>query len=246
MSLGAINKLTGQYTYPKIAKKTDKYICIECHNDLTLAQGEIRVHYFRHRVDDSKNPCLYYNKPTESQVHKDAKMLLKHLLETKTPIQFKRLCVCCNNNIDLDLPEITETSIVELEYRFKHNEHQRIADVAHTLDGSTKCIYEICHTHKTSSENRPEPWVEIDANSLISIANANNEELIINCIRRERCQECENIPPNKHNQITMSERTTTQPDLSAAEIHKRDLKLLGQRVLQSLYYNEKQVSVQYE
>ena len=48
LSLGAINKLTGDYVYPKIANKKDKYICSECNKDLILVQGEIRVHHFRH------------------------------------------------------------------------------------------------------------------------------------------------------------------------------------------------------
>lgn len=46
------------------------------------------------------------------------------------------------------------------------------------------------NTHKTCSENRPEPWVEIDANSLLTLVNTNNEPLIINCIRCEKCDKC--------------------------------------------------------
>ena len=39
-------------------------------------------------------------------------------------------------------------------------------DMAHRLrhhNGEIKGIYEICNTHKTCSEDRPEPWVEINA-----------------------------------------------------------------------------------
>ena len=39
LSLGAINKLTGKYVYPKIANKQDDYICIECNKELILCQG---------------------------------------------------------------------------------------------------------------------------------------------------------------------------------------------------------------
>jgi competence CoiA-like predicted nuclease len=70
LSLGAINKLTGEYVYPKIANKKDEYICPECNKDLILVQGKIRVHHFRHKVD-SINPCHHYSKPTESQIHKN-------------------------------------------------------------------------------------------------------------------------------------------------------------------------------
>jgi len=213
LSLGAINKLTGEYVYPKIANKKDEYICPECNKDLILVQGEIRVHHFRHKVD-SINPCHHYSKPTESEIHKEAKMLMKTLLENKTKIQFKRECVSCKIITEINLPEITEGSIITLEHRFNYEDELRIADVAHTLNGEIKGIYEICHTHKTCSENRPEPWVEIDANSLLSLVNSNNnnEPLVINCIRYDKCDECftnhvaknicENIQKNKYIFIT--------------------------------------------
>lgn len=191
LSLGAINKLTGEYVYPKIANKKDEYICPECNKDLILVKGEIRLHHFRHKVD-SINHCHHYSKPTESQIHKDGKMLMKTLLENKTNIQFIRECVSCKISSEINLPEITEGSTITLEHRFNYEDELRIADVAHTLNGEIKGIYEICNTHKTCSENRPEPWVEIDANSLLTLVNTNtnNEPLIINCIRCEKCEKC--------------------------------------------------------
>lgn len=193
ISLGAINKKTREYVYPKIANKKDKYICPECNRDLTIVQGKIRVHHFRHKV--SKVPCHYYDHPNESQIHKDAKMLMKILLENKTTIQFQRECVLCKTNTEINFfPEVTEDSIITLEHRFNYKDELKIADVAHTLNGEIKGIYEICNTHKTCSENRPEPWVEIDANTLLRIVNTNtntnNEPLIIKCIRCEKCEEC--------------------------------------------------------
>ena len=80
--LGAINKITKEYIYPKIANKNDKYICPECNKDLILKQGSIRIHHFAHAKDNQK--CNYYDKPSESQIHKDAKMLLKKILEHHT------------------------------------------------------------------------------------------------------------------------------------------------------------------
>jgi hypothetical protein len=53
------------------------------------------------------------------------------------------------------------------------------------------CIFEICNTHKTCSENRPEPWFEIDALTLIKLANDSDlVSLQIPCIRREKCEAC--------------------------------------------------------
>ncbi len=34
--LGAINKITKEYIYPKIANKDDQYICPECNKDVIL------------------------------------------------------------------------------------------------------------------------------------------------------------------------------------------------------------------
>jgi uncharacterized protein YkuJ len=189
LSLGAINKLNGEYVYPKIANKKDEYICPECNKDLILCQGEIRVHHFRHKVDNV-NPCHHYSNPTETQIHKDAKILLKNLLERKFQISFIRNCCCCKKNEEFEIPEISETSVIEIEYRFEYN-GIKIADVAYIDDGKLLCIFEICNTHKTFGENRPEPWFEINAETLIKIANDNTlTTLQIPCIRCEKCENC--------------------------------------------------------
>ena len=189
LSLGAINKLTGKYVYPKIANKKDNYVCPECNKDLILCQGDIRVHHFRHKIDNI-NPCHHYSNPTETQIHKDAKQLMKTILENKTPIQFIRECVSCKNNEMFEIPEITELSNIQLEYNFEYN-GKKVADVAYIDNNEILCIFEICNTHKTKGENRPEPWFEIDANILLTMVNSNDfQPLIIKCIRCEKCDEC--------------------------------------------------------
>lgn len=189
LSLGAINKLTGEYVYPKIANKKDEYTCLECNKDLILCQGEIRAHHFRHKVD-CVNPCHHYSNPTESQIHKDAKLLLKSLLERKNKISCIRNCCSCKQNEEFDIPEISETSVIEIEYRFEFN-GLKIADVAYIDRGELVCIFEICNTHKTSCENRPEPWFEIDAEKLIRISNdITLMTLQLPCIRCEKCEDC--------------------------------------------------------
>ena len=196
LPIGAINKQTNNYIYPKVANKKDKYICPECNKDLILCQGEIRVHHFRHKVDNV-NPCHHYSNPTETQIHKDAKILLKTLLERKIPISFIRNCCCCKENEEFEIPEISENSVIDLEYRFEYN-GLKIADVAYIDNNDILCIFEICNTHKTCSENRPEPWFEIDAETLIRMANDNHlTKLQIPCIRCEKCEQC--IQEEKNN-----------------------------------------------
>lgn len=225
LSLGAINKVTGEYVYPKIANKKDEYICPGCNKDLILCQGEIRVHHFRHKVDNV-NPCHHYSNPTESQIHKDAKILLKNLLERKIPISFIRNCCCCKKNEEYEIPEISETSNIQLEYRFEYN-GVKIADVSYLEDGEILCIFEICNTHKTCSENRPEPWFEIDAETLIKMANDNSlTSLEIPCIRREKCDVCietENIITlNKKNAATKLISWVINSNYDMEPFHFRD------------------------
>lgn len=188
ISLGAINKLTGEYVYPKIANKKDEYSCPECNRDLILCQGDVRVHHFRHKV--ATNPCHHYSSPTETQIHKDAKLLMKTLLDKKIPVSFVRNCCCCKNNEEFEIPETSETSDVRIEHRFEYH-GPKVADVAYIENGEILCIFEICNTHKTRGENRPEPWFEIDAETLIRVANDNClSQIQIPCIRCEKCEDC--------------------------------------------------------
>jgi hypothetical protein len=189
LSLGAINKNTDKYVYPKIANKKDDYICPHCNKDVFPRQGKLLRHHFAHKRTD--NPCNYYNNPGETQIHKDGKMLLKHLLETKIPLSFVRKCSSCQNDKIFEIPEINKRTSIQLEYRFEYNESVKIADIAYIDDKFIKYIFEICNTHKTCSENRPEPWFEIDAITLINMVNdIKITSFEIPCIRCEKCEEC--------------------------------------------------------
>ena len=190
LPLGAINKKTREYVYPKVANKKDEYVCPDCNKDLTLCKGDIIIPYFRHKID-SINPCQHYSNPTESQIHKDAKILLKNLLEKKVPISFTRECCSCKKMEEFEIPEITETSTIRMEYGFQYNGSLQIADVAYLDNDEIFTLFEIFYTHKTCSEKRPEPWFEIDAEKLIRLANDDSlTTLQIPCIRCEKCDEC--------------------------------------------------------
>jgi hypothetical protein len=195
-SLGALKKYTGEYIYPLIANKSDKYICPDCKKDLILKKGNIRIHHFSHIKDD--NPCNYYSRPSESQIHKDAKMLLKNVLDNKKQIIFIRECndndssFCNSNTEEYEIPEITSTSEIVLEYSFNYN-GLKIADVAYIDNNEIVCLFEIYNTHKTEEINRPEPWFEINAIELINTVNINNDMVKIKCIRKYLCQDCKLI-----------------------------------------------------
>jgi hypothetical protein len=187
--LGALNKISLEYIHPSMANKNDEYICPDCDNDLIIKKGDIRKHHFAHKRDDSK--CTYYNHPTESQIHKDAKMLLKSLFENKNTIRIIKKCVYNKCNVYTEIEKLNDNSSIELEYEFEYNGKKKIADVAYIENDKLKYIFEICYTHKTDINARPEPWFEIDAVNLINtINNEVNEYKDIYCIREYLCYNC--------------------------------------------------------
>ena len=189
VSLFAIDKDNGSYVHPKFSNKKRKYICPECDKDLVVVKGNIRIHHYRHKPD-ALEPCHYYDNPGESQIHKDAKLLLKQILNEQNNVQFYRQCSDCNATLCIDLPVITNTSMIQVEHRFEFNEMLKIADVAHVQNGDVQCIYEICNTHKTSCDDRPEPWVEIEAVSFLNSITHEDGKYNIKCIRNHTCDSC--------------------------------------------------------
>ena len=199
--LGAINKITKDYIYPKIANKVDKYICPECNKDVIFRHGEINIPHFAHAKDNQK--CNYYDKPSETQIHKDAKMLLKKILKNKQNIKFIRKCNngCCIKKYKIQY--LSDTIEILLEYKFNFNNSNKIADVAYINNNEIKCLFEICHTNKTKENDRPEPWFEINATELIKqINDIDNNKIKINCIRKNiNCKKYE-TPEEKIKELT--------------------------------------------
>jgi hypothetical protein len=204
-SMGAINKNTNSYEYPKIANKINKYKCPFCDKEVIFRNGSINQPHFAHYK--SNNPCNYYERPNESQIHKDAKLLMKKLLDSKSSIFIERDCNYCeknekfyNDNYEYIIysDEYTENTKIYLEYKFTYNNSVKIADVAVVENDKIKYIFEICNTNKTSENNRPEPWFEIKADDLINKINLGENidedgNIGIKCIRKYKCESCKYI-----------------------------------------------------
>ena len=201
-SMGAINKTTNKYEYPKIANKINKYKCPFCEKDVIFRNGKIKQPHFAHYKSD--NPCSYYEKPNETQIHKDAKLLMKTLLDNKNKILFYRECYEClleENTIfeyKITYNDYNENTIASMEYRFNYNNSNRSADVALVENKDIKYIFEICYKNKTKEENRPEPWFEINSEKLINNINSvnnidTNNEIRIECIRDYKCDYCKEV-----------------------------------------------------
>ena len=94
--------------------------------DVIPKQGNIKRHHFAHK---NSNDCQHYENPSESEIHKDAKMLLKSLFENGIRVTFTRKCNYCENNEEFIMPEFKETMKVIIEYRFQYKESLKVADV---------------------------------------------------------------------------------------------------------------------
>jgi hypothetical protein len=204
-SMGAMNKTTNTYEYPTIADKKNKYECPECKKDVIFKKGPIIRPYFAHK--QSTSPCYYYENPNETQIHKDAKLLLKSLLDNKKSIWIDRNCNNCfqgkyigcggyMNIVEINNDFYNENMKAVVEHRFNYNNSNKSADVALLENNEIKFIFEICYKNKTKEENRPEPWVEIDAEYLINgmntgeIIDKEDGQIFIRCIRYYKCYHC--------------------------------------------------------
>lgn len=183
--LGAINNISNSYESPFFAIKENNYRCPDCNNDVILRKGKQRIPHFAHYNEEIK--CDYYKNPSETQIHKDAKMLLKYIIDNNYQIKFKRICKneCCFKKYKIKT--INETSKIIIEHRFKFNNLPKIADVAYIEENNLSCIFEIFVTHKTEEYDRPEPWFEIDGNELLQI-NLDKKVIKLSCQRLLKCK----------------------------------------------------------
>lgn len=184
--ISAISIKTNSYISPKYANKLDTFKCPECNKDIILCKGDVIKPYFRHKADIQ--PCKYYDKPNESQMHKDAKELLRYWLQNKYCVTVTRQCIHCSENEIFEIPEIDESSIITLEHRFEYN-GSKVADVCYLDKGDIVCIFEIYHTHKTDSTNRPGMWFEFHAENLLNHP-ITDKNINLTCMRKVKCEDC--------------------------------------------------------
>ena len=229
--IGAIDE-NGEYSSPTLASKKHKYKCPDCKAPVCVKQGQIKIHHFAHISTDK---CSYFDKPSESQIHKDSKLLIKQLLQT-VELQIERECFMCNASLmNCTIPIQTN---VQIEYRFEYN-GLKIADVASLDNGLT--IFEIYHSHRTSEENRPETWFEINVQDLIEI-----KDNKLSCMRRINCDKCiekaeqQRIEWNKKVEQNKIDEQVRIEYIEQQRIEKEqcDIKLKERETLEDLIFEE--------
>jgi len=169
LSLGALDLETSTYISPVDASKDKQYKCIDCDQKVILRKGTIRRPHFAHY--SPTNTCSYYEHPNESQIHKDAKLLIAKLLTERKNIQFTWKCHYCKTDSDSyafqDVPSITYKDGDKIITEYRDKSGKWIADIAIINGEEVRYIIEIKNTHATTTTCRPEPWYEIDAKRLI-------------------------------------------------------------------------------
>jgi Competence protein CoiA-like family len=193
----AINIATNEEVYPQDAHKIEEYKCIQCEEPVVLCKGNKVPPYFRHK---HKCNCSYYT--NESPEHLEAKHLLQELLTiNKSTITIRRKCKSCMDWFEWEIDPLDDSYRVQTEFEFTYNNIQRKADIA-CIDQNNELIFiiEICNTHKTSPEVRPEPWFELSAeqvrNSLIAVDYDHIDKetkFTFDCIRSTFCKENESL-----------------------------------------------------
>jgi len=184
-------KISREFVSPWDAVKEEEYLCPDCNNEVIFCKGTVVKPYFRHK-NDGVSKCSRYDSPSESQIHKDAKVILQKLLEKRIPIVCQRACIRCSVQEEYTI-DVDEYSKIVIEHPFDYNNEKKVADIAcvNSSDNSIDVIFEIMHAHKTEPSARPEPWFEIDANEFLEQMNSfvgNDRKL--KCIRKLICEDC--------------------------------------------------------
>ena len=203
LHLGAINCETSVYTRPYEADKSQTYKCPDksCGQKVILKCGEIIPPYFSHLANEIKCPFYTYH-DSESTKHRHVKETVRNLLNKKLILGFIKKCNCCGMKITIKL-DYPENGYAESEKRMTFNEKTIIPDVSYLYNQNIlKYIVEVFHTHKTMSENRPEPYFEISAQQFIDKF---DEELLLcfnthtllflelECVKQYICENCSNL-----------------------------------------------------
>lgn len=194
--MGAENKTTKEYIFPIHAHKNCNYRCPKCKNDILFRNGKINAPHFAHK---KKSNCCYYSNPTESEIHKEGKRLIKNLLDSKEDILVYRHYKCCNKSekvFSILNGEYTEQINCVEEFSFVDDCRKKYADVALLNGMNIEFIFEIFHTHRTSEKRQTKyKWCEIDAtkfiNETMKRTNVNEDgQINIQCVRDIKCKEC--------------------------------------------------------
>ena len=171
----------GKLVPPRDGVKKICYICPGCKNPAIFKKGTKKIAHFAHKA---KTGCQFYDHPSEGELHKQAKLQLQLALKKKeVPIFVVQKCACHKEMIStIELTAILGDVVVE--HPFFHNGRSCRADLA-IVDDNSNILYivEICDTHPTDEDRRPEGWVELKADEVLCKLNADSHSIQLSCTR---------------------------------------------------------------
>jgi hypothetical protein len=206
MERGAIDQSNDEYSIPRYAIKSRQYKCPCCNEMLILKKGLKNRHHFAHFAQDDK--CQFYDETKKNQydydrvnecnLHKQAKKILKRMLEDKTLI-VNRHCATmqCNTHIEFIIKpnELNET--IEIEKPTILADGRLIKpDVIKMKGNEIVEIYEIFDSHRTDEDNRINlNWYEFKATEIIDkyydVSYNLFETVLLKCCRQTiKCTKC--------------------------------------------------------
>jgi hypothetical protein len=202
---GAIDKETTKLVDPKYAVKRINYECPDCKRDVFVKKGKIKVAHFSHKKDNNR-PCTYFNRnPSLDQQHRNAQLKLKEFLNNKIEIDIHRYCICgCGYNNGTIIPASHKWE-GKTEYKFTFNDSRKSADVALVFGTDIEAIFEVVHTHYTRERDRPDPWFEIDAKQINTLA-SDSKKITLTCLRQLRSPECVKAEQVRNERLAKEER----------------------------------------
>ena len=215
----AFNTLTGMYQSPIFAEKKYDYECPDpsCKEVVFLRKGEKYRPHFCHKKNT--NCKRYETAPTESELHKEAKHILRDLLSRDYNVLFKKKCKgCFNSSCEttslIQCSNLNENEKIHEEYNFTFDDSNLTADLAKvSYEGDISEIeelYEIYNTHRTLETDRPSyiRWFEVKAEDVINKVPKikDDKKVIFNCSRVWQCEECSLADDNEKKRVLKLEQ----------------------------------------
>jgi len=93
IKLGAFNKATGNYVYPRIANSMNEYICPSC-NESVMYNSKMNCFYHTY---ESSFKCEYYSSPSKQQIQTDGINLYSKLIKDGVKMCIYYYCMDCKH-----------------------------------------------------------------------------------------------------------------------------------------------------
>ena len=212
----AVNSKTNKFLWlNQITRGDSNLICPLCKGDVICKEGN---QISKHLAHKNLTNCKAYNRykkkkkhTNEGLIHKMAKLIILNRLNNNEEITIFNHCCRCYDIIRFHLSLSNFQSIIaRAEKTVKVNDSTTRPDISlWNNDEVLRCIIEIKDSNKT--ENRPEPWFELDARSIIK--NQRIMELRKRECHSENCLSTQDIAKKLGYYVLISDESTNLSEM---------------------------------